>query len=68
MPPGCLDLVGRGVSEARHIPLNGAGGHVEDEMPNEGLCQQLIARIRLLIESRRAPRKRNKMVCGTVGR
>ena len=46
MPPGRLDLVGRGVSEARHIPLNGAGGHVEDEMPNEGLCQQLIARIR----------------------
>jgi hypothetical protein len=68
MPPGRLDLAGRGVSEARHIPLNGARGHVEDEMPNEGLCQQLIARIRLLIESRRTPRKRNKMVSVTAGR
>jgi hypothetical protein len=68
MPPVRLDLVGRGVSEASQVPLNGAGGHVEDEMPNEGLCQQLVARIRLFIKSRRAPRKWSKMVSETLGR
>jgi hypothetical protein len=41
-------------------------GHLD--LAGRGVSKQLIARIRLLIESRRAPRKGNKMVSGTVGR